>query len=168
MLSSNAPASDHSQVVSSGALRRFFGRFSRDTDAASAVEFAILVPVLTLMVIAISDIGFAVYRKIQVEDAAQAGAQWAVRNGFDSNGISNAVTSATNSPITASPAPQQFCGCATGSSVSLATCGAPCPGGAIAGTYAAVSAQLVYHTTLNYAVIPTTSILAARSTVRLK
>jgi hypothetical protein len=120
------------------------------------------------MVIAISDIGFAVYRKIQLEDAAQAGAQWAIRNGFDSNGISNAVTNATNSPIIASPAPQQFCGCATGSSISLATCDAPCPGGAMAGTYATVSAQLVYHTTLNYEVVPTTSILAAQSTVRLK
>ena len=164
----NAPVSGHSQVIPSGALRRFFGSFSRSTDAASAVEFAILVPVLTLMVIAISDIGFAVYREIQVEDAAQAGAQWAVRNGFDSNGISNAVTAATNSPISASPAPQKFCGCATGSSVSLATCGAACPGGARAATYATVSAQLVYNTTLNYEVVPTTSILAAQAIVRLQ
>ena len=168
MPSSNASLSGQAQVIPSGALRRLFGSFTRDTDAASAVEFAILVPVLTLMVIAISDIGFAVYRKIQVEDAAQAGAQWAVRNGFDSNGISNAVTSATNSPITASPAPQEFCGCATGSSVSVATCGAPCPGGAKAGTYATVSSQLVFNTTLNYEVVPTTSILAAQAIVRLQ
>lgn len=140
--------SDHSRIVSLNILRRFSDRLVKDTSGVAAIEFAILVPILTLMVIAISDIGFAVYREIQVEDAAQAGAQWAIRNGFDSNGISNAVVSATNPSITAIPAPRQFCGCATGSSVSLATCGTSCPGGLTAGTYTTVSSQLAFGSNL--------------------
>ena len=71
-------------------------------------------PVLTLMMVSVIDIGMGVHRKMQVEDAAQVGAQYAMRNGFDANAISNAVIKATNfSAIVASPAPVQFCGCAT-------------------------------------------------------
>lgn len=154
--------------VSSSAFRRLLTRVARNTSGAAAIEFGVVVPVLTLMVIAISDIGFGVYRKMQIEDAAQAGAEWAIRNGFDANEISNAVTSATNASIIASPAPAQFCGCATGSSVSPVACGTTCPGGALAGTYATVSAQLTYNTTLNYSIVPSTYNFGAQSTVRLQ
>jgi Flp pilus assembly protein TadG len=162
------PVHNHSRQIFSDTLRRFFTRSASNTSGAAAIEFGIIVPILSLMVIAIADIGFGVYRKMQVEDAAQAGAEWAIRNGFDSNGISNAVTSATSASIAASPAPQQFCGCATGSSVNSATCGTPCPGGAMAGTYATVSAQLTYNTTLNYVVVPSNYNFSAQSTVRLQ
>lgn len=149
-------------------LCRFFTRAAWDSSGAAAIEFGVVVPVLTLMVIAVADIGIGVYRKMQVEDAAQAGVEWAIRNGFDSNGISNAVTSATNASVIASPAPQQFCGCAAGSTVSPVACGTPCPGGALAGTYATVGAQLTYTTMLNYGVVPSTYTFSAQSTARLK
>jgi len=168
MPTTNLPASRCPRKLSFGILRYFFGRAAGDTRGAAAIEFGFVVPILALMVVATADIGFGVYRKMQVEDAAQAGAEWAIRNGFDSNGITNAVTNATNASIAASPAPQQFCGCATGSSVSSATCGTPCPGGAMPGTYATVSAQLAYNTTLNYVVVPSNYNFSAQSTVRLR
>jgi Flp pilus assembly protein TadG len=150
-------------------LRRFLVRALGNTSGAAAIEFGVVVPVLALMVTAVIDIGFGVYRKMQVEDAAQAGAEWAIKNGFDANAISNAVTSATNaSNINASPAPVQFCGCATGSTVSSATCGTPCPGGAQAGTYVTVSAQMTYNTTLSYPVLPSSYNFTAQSTARLQ
>jgi hypothetical protein len=125
------------------------------------------------MVTCVIDLGLGIYYKMQVEDAAQIGAQWAMKNGFDPNNtsnISNAVTSATNaSPaISASPAPFQFCGCATGSSVSTATCGATCPGGAQAGTYVTVSAQRTYNTILSYPIFPSSYNFTAQATVRLQ
>lgn len=153
---------------SSGMLRRFFTRAAGNTSGAAAIEFGIVVPMLALMVIAVADIGLGVYRKTQVENAAQVGAEWAIRNGFDANGISNAVTSATNASITAYPAPVQFCGCATGSSISQVACGTTCAGGAKAGTYATVSAQLNYNTTLNYNVVPNSYNFTAQSTARLQ
>src|ERR1700756_2346653 len=100
----------------SGLRRRLFDRAASNTSGAVAVEFGFLIPVLALMVISVIDIGFGVYRKMQVEDAAQAGVQFAIAHGFDANAISTAVPSATNPPaITASPPPVTFCGCATGS-----------------------------------------------------
>jgi Flp pilus assembly protein TadG len=150
-------------------LRRFFTRAADDTSGVAAVELSIIAPLLTLMMISVTDIGLGVYRKMQVEDAAQVGAQYAMRNGFDANAISNAVASATNSSaITASPAPVKFCGCATSSGVSTVSCGATCPGGAVAATYTTVSAQATYSTILNYQVVPQNYNFSAQSTVRLQ
>lgn len=168
MREASPPVPHRSRRIFLDSLHCLFARASRDKRGVAAVEFSIVVPLLTLMVIAIADIGFAVYRKTQVEDAAQAGAEWAIKNGFDSSGISNAVTSATNASIIASPVPAQFCGCATASSISAVACGTPCPDGTLAGTYATVSAQLTYNTTLNYGVAPVTYVFGSQSTVRLQ
>jgi Flp pilus assembly protein TadG len=150
-------------------LRRFCARVAGDQSGAAAVELALLAPVLTLMMVSVIDIGLGVYRKMQVEDAAQVGAQYAMRNGFDANAISNAVTSATNfSSIAASPAPVKFCGCATGFSISTVSCGSTCPGGAVAGTYTTVSAQATYSSLLNYQIVPQNHNFSVQSTARLQ
>lgn len=152
-----------------GLLRRVCSRAARNTSGAVAIEFGFMVPVLTLMVISVTDIGLGLYRKLQVEDAAQAGVNYAIMHGFDVNAISSAVTSATNSSaVTASPLPLKFCGCATGSAITTVSCGMTCPGGALAGTYATVSAQATYGTILNYRVVPYTYTFTARSTARLQ
>ena len=70
--------------------RRFFARVTGDQSGAAAIELALLAPVLTVMMVSVIDIGFGIYRKMQVENAAQAGAHYATRNGFDANAISNA------------------------------------------------------------------------------
>ncbi|GLR85113.1 TadE/TadG family type IV pilus assembly protein [Bradyrhizobium iriomotense] len=142
---------------------------ARDTRGAAAIEFGIMVPLLSLMVVSVADIGLAVYRKMQVEEAAQAGAQYAIARGFDTSGISSAVTSATNSTaITASPGPVQFCGCPTSGGVSSVGCGTVCTGGAQAGTYATVSAQATYYTLINYQIVAATYTYNAQSTARLQ
>jgi len=152
-----------------GLLRRFLARVASNTSGAVAVEFGFMIPVLTLMVVSVIDIGLGVYRKMQVEQAAQAGVEYAIAHGFDANSISNAVTSATNSSaITASPSPVTFCGCATGSSISTVSCGTTCPGGALAGTYTTVSSQATYSTMLNYQVVPYTYTYSKQSTARLQ
>jgi Flp pilus assembly protein TadG len=141
----------------------------RQEGGAAAIEFAFMIPLLSLMVISVTDIGLAVYRKMQVENAAQAGAQYAIVHGFDTSSISSAVTSATNSTaITASPAPVQFCGCPTSTGISSASCGSVCTGGAQAGTYARVSAQATYYTLINYQLVAATYTYNAQSTARLQ
>ena len=145
--------------------RRDFAKFG----GVAAIEFGIIVPILVLMVVATADIGMGFYRKMQVEGAAQTGAAWAMKNGFDANLISNAVTSATSAlAISVSPAPVHFCGCASGSSISTATCGTTCSGGALAGTYTTVSAQMTYNTILPYGLFPSTYNFSLQSTVRLQ
>lgn len=152
-----------------GMFRVFMQRAGGDISGAAAIEFGVVVPMLALMVTAVIDIGLGVHSKMQLEDAAQAGVQWAIRNGFDATAISTAVTSATNnSTITATPAPVQYCGCASGSSISSATCGTPCPDGAQAGTYVTVSAQATFNTMINYPAVPSTYNFATQSTARLR
>ena len=152
-----------------GLLRRFFTRAASNTSGAVAVEFGFMVPVFALMVVSVIDIGLGVYRKMQVENAAQAGVQYAIAHGFDVDAISNAVTSATNSSaIAASPLPVTFCGCATGSGITTVSCGTTCPGGALAATYTTVSAQATYGTILNYQVVPYTYTYSKQSTARLQ
>jgi Flp pilus assembly protein TadG len=143
--------------------------FLRDTRGAAAIEFGFMIPLFSLMVVSVTDIGLAVYRKMQVENAAQAGAQYAIARGFNITGISNAVTSATNSSaVSASPPPIEYCGCPTSTGVSSVSCGTVCSGGAVAGTYAKVSAQATYYTLINYQVVASTYSYNAQSTARLK
>jgi len=152
-----------------GHSRRAFGHFRNDAHGAAAIEFGILVPLLALMVVSVIDIGLATYRKMQVESAAQAGVEYAIAHGFDTNAISAAVANATNSTvITASPAPIEYCGCATASGVNSTTCGATCPGGGTAGTYTTVSAHANYWTIINYQVVPSSYAFSMQSTVRLQ
>src|SRR6202171_207568 len=107
----------------------------QDCRAVSAVEFAITEPLLIGMLIPLVDLGFGIVKNTQLRNAAQAGAQYALVNGWDSTAIQSAVTNATKlSPIQALPAPSQSCGCPNGTTVSSATCGSVCSDGVNAGT----------------------------------
>ena len=92
-------------------------------EGNAALEFSIAAPVLAIIFIPLIDIGMAVYQQMQVQDAAQAGAQYAMAHGWNSGSIQSAVTSATALPVSVSPAPSKSCGCPDGSSVSAAACG---------------------------------------------
>src|SRR5947209_12367080 len=89
-----------------------FGRLLSQQTASTAVEFALLTPILLILGLLTLDLGLGGYRQMQVQSAAQAGAEYATVSGFDKNGISAAVTSATpNAAISTSPDPTQFCAC---------------------------------------------------------
>lgn len=150
-------------------LRRFLARAADNTSGVAAIEFGIVVPLLALLVIAVIDLGLGIYAKMQVEDSAQAGVEWAIKNGFDTNLITAAVTNATsNTGVSASPAPNQFCGCAAGSAITAATCGSTCTGGAAAATYVTVSAQATYTTMISYPIFPSSYNFSIQSTARLQ
>src|SRR5229473_3406486 len=101
----------------------------------STVEFALAVPVLLGLLVPVADLGLAFSQQIQVQQAAQAGAQYALLHGWNSSAISNAVTAATNlAGIIAAPAPTESCGCPTGTTISAAACNSACANGETAGT----------------------------------
>jgi len=150
-------------------LHRFAGGSEDGSRGVAAIEFAVIVPTLVLMMICTVDLGMGIYRKMQVQNAAQAGAAYAMFHGFAADSISTAVTSATSfSGIAASPAPSQSCGCASNTGVTSATCSSTCSGGSVTGTYVTVSAQGTYNTILPYPMIPNSFTLAAQSTVRIQ
>ena len=149
-------------------LHRFICHAAGDARGVAAIEFAVMVPILALMMVCTIDLGMGVYCNMRVQNAAQAGAQYAVVNGFDANAIANAVLSATNSSgLVASPAPSKFCGCATNAGITSAACSSTCPGGSIPGSYVKVSAQNTYTTLLPYPLLPRSFTFTAQSTVKI-
>ena len=141
-------------------------RLLRGEHGAGAVEFAIGATLLAGLLIPLIDLGMGFYQKMQVQDAAQAGAQYALAHGWNSTAIENAVTSATAlSSISASPAPVRNCGCPQGTSVTSSTCGGTCAGGQSVGTYVTVSAQATYTPLIPYPVLGQSVALTAQATV---
>jgi Flp pilus assembly protein TadG len=149
--------------------RARYRRLWRAEDGVGAIEFAFVAGILSILLLGICDFGLGFWEKMQVANAARAGAEFAVRNGYNSTNIQTAVTNATNlSGVQANPAPAQTCGCpdaATG--VSTATCGATCPNGTTAGSYVTVNAQVSYSTIFAWPGISSPLTLASSVTVRL-
>jgi Flp pilus assembly protein TadG len=147
-------------------LRRLMDR-TEGVEGVAAIEFAILATILILLMICTVDIGMGFYRKMQIQNAAQVGAQYAMLHGFSAGSISAAVTGATSfSGISASPDPTQYCGCPGNTGIGTTTCGSTCADGTTAATYVSVSAQGTYDTLLSYPLIPRSFTLTAQSTVR--
>jgi Flp pilus assembly protein TadG len=124
-------------------VNRLFEDLLRDRCGATAVEFALLAPVLTVMLLGIVDFGNLAYAQMQVATSAQAGADYALHNGFNATAIQTAVTSATSRTVTASPAPAQVTGCVT-NNVLVTTTGTSCPSGGSPGTYVVVNATSTF------------------------
>src|SRR5262245_41864456 len=102
------------------AIRRFL--VGEDGIAGSAlIEFSLFAPLLVVMSIYTMDFSLLFYRQMQVQNAAQAGVDWAVANRrFNAAGISAAVTNATNyTDITVPTAPIAWCGCPSSTGVTF-------------------------------------------------
>ena len=141
---------------------------SRDGRATSAVEFALLIPVFTILAVGTIDVGLATVDRIRVQHAAAAAAQEAALRGFNADEITKAGLHATSlSGIRFAPAPFESCGCAAGASITSAVCGATCDGGATAGRYVTVSTQATHATLLPWPGIPKSFDLSAQVTIRL-
>lgn len=138
----------------------------------AALEFALATPMLVAMLVPVADLGMAFSEQIQVQQAAQAGAQYATFHPWNTSSptaISNAVLAAGNlSTLTASPAPKQTCGCPSGSAITTTTCGSICSDSQSAGYYVTVNAQAPYTSAMPYSVLGSSVIITAQSTVRVR
>lgn len=144
--------------------------FFAGVDAMSALEFGLLVPILLMLTVCTIDLGAAVYNVMQVENAAQAGSEYAAVHGFNSASITNVITAATGlSGVTASPAPTESCGCPSGNSVvAPAVCYSTCADGSIAGTYVTASATAKYTTLIHYPGLPASFTFVNTATARIQ
>jgi Flp pilus assembly protein TadG len=143
-------------------------------DGVSAIEFAFISGILSILILGICDFGVGFWEQMQVSNAALAGAQFALKNGYDSSNIQTAVLNSTNlGGMQASPDPVQVCGCpdtTNGVTVETGTpptCTFVCPDGSIAGTFVTVSAQVSYRTLFAWPLITNPMTLASSTTVRL-
>ena len=141
---------------------------ARATAGVAAVEFALSMTLLMALLMPVIDLGMAFYQKMQVEAAAQVGAQYAAVHGWDSTAIQNAITTATALQVTAAPAPTTSCGCPTGTAVTPASCATYCPNGQLVGTYVTASAQSTYTPIVPYSLLGSSVTLQAAATVRIQ
>jgi Flp pilus assembly protein TadG len=146
-------------------------RLARAERGNAAIEFALATPILLGLLVPVADLGIAFSQQIQVQQAAQAGAQYALLHGYNSSAISNAVTAATKLPAVSvtSGYPKQSCGCPTGTTIDLtAACASTCANGETAGSYVIVNAQSAYNPVLPYSVLGSRTTLTAQATVRVQ
>lgn len=149
-------------------------------SGAVLVEFTILAPMVLAIAIYTMDFGLLIVRKIEVQNAAQAGIQYAiVKNGYDPSdsstvtAISTAVTNAT--AFTAiTPTLKHFCGCPSTTGITdicspstsctcVNTCSNP-------GVYVSVTATptTAYTPLIPYGLLGGSYDTSATSTVRIK
>jgi Flp pilus assembly protein TadG len=148
------------------------GALAQARRGVAAVEFALSASLLLGLLVPVADLGIAFSQRHQVQQAVQAGAQYAAAHPWHKDSptaITNAVLAASRlSGIAATPAPYQACGCPSGDAVTMASCGSTCSNSEIAGYYVVVNAQLSYRPKLPYSTLGESVTLAAQSTVRIR
>jgi Flp pilus assembly protein TadG len=140
-------------------------------DGVSTLEFAVVVPVLCILVLGVLDFGMVLWEQMEVSNAARAGAEYAVTaNSYSSSTASTAVTSATGlSSITATPAPQgPSYGCPDATrGILSASSTATCPDGSAPGRYVVIYAQASYNTIFTWPGVPDPITLSAQAIARV-
>lgn len=112
-------------------LRKITARLAASRRGAAAVEFAILVPVIAAAVTGVANYGLVTFDKMELANAARAGAQLAMANGDNSSAanqtaIKTAVVASISSGAnitTADVTTTQACQCSDESTI---TCGDTC------------------------------------------
>lgn len=144
----------------------------RAKDGTAVVEFAVSAPILLGLLAPIADLGMALAQRQQVQQAVQAGAQYASSHPWHLNSpsdITNAVLAANSiSGLSVTPAPYQVCGCPSGTAVTMMTCGSTCSNGQTAGYYVVISGEVPYTPVLPYSALSDEVTLTAQATIRIR
>jgi len=146
------------------------GEFRVTPDRGSAaIEFGLIAPVLLVMLMGLVEIGFAVNQAMQVQDAAEAGAVYAGRYGWNQAAIVDAVVHATGAMnVTADPAPTLFCGCPSLAGVAAVDCDAQCPDGSAPDHFVRISASIPHTPILTGLGLPIPDVLTGHAVVRVQ
>jgi Flp pilus assembly protein TadG len=149
---------------------RRLSRLFFDEKGTAAIEFGVIGAFLCLFLLGLVDFGMGYWQQMQVGNAARAGGEYAIINGWIQSGITTAVTGATGlGSITDTPASTKTYGCPSVSAgITTATLGSSCTGGGTAGTYVTVNAQASYSTVFTYPGIANPLTLTASTTVRIQ
>src|SRR6185437_10758386 len=127
------------------------GRLQRDRSGVAAVELGLVASMLVGILIPMFDLGMGAYQKMRVQDAAEAGAQYALTHGYGSAAITSAAQNATSLGAGVTVNPSQSCNCITAGAIGAAVaCGSACADGSTAGTYVTVATQTTYSLLVSY------------------
>ena len=140
-----------------------------DLRGSAALEFALAMPFLMVLLVGTTEVGMAAYQAMQVGNAAEAGTVYASQHPADLAGIQNAVVNATSTAgITATPVPTSFCGCPGAGGITAGDCVTVCASGGAQGHYVRVNASLAHEKILAFPGFPDPLVLSGHSTVRVQ
>jgi Flp pilus assembly protein TadG len=145
--------------------RQLLIQLLRDRDGVSAVELGLATALILAPLASVFDFGMAFSQQIKLQQAVQAGAQYASMNVWDGANSPTAITNVVTNALPASlqggltvygdsthTAPFEACYCPTGttgtyltSTDSLSSCGTTaCADGEVSGYYVTVAGSLTY------------------------
>ncbi|TGQ31062.1 TadE family protein [Mesorhizobium sp. M00.F.Ca.ET.216.01.1.1] len=137
-------------------LRQKFRDWRRSEEGVSAVEFALIAPVLGAALIAAVDVGLALYQRMTIDHVLRAGAQAAMSDpGADQVLKVLQSTASKNFPpvgaepsaLTFDPPPVRYCACPENANVDPAAaplCSTTCANSAPTFIYYRMAAQKTY------------------------
>lgn len=155
-------------------LLRLAAGFRACVCGSVAIELALLTPVLAALLIGSVDLGTYIYKKMQLQSASRAGAQYAIQSGGnaeDEAGIAAAIL-ASSSDLDAGVGidAAAFCGCIDGSETPLSDttgCSTTCPGGDFPGLSVRVTVTNTYTPIFPYPGIPDNIVLRGSTSLRV-
>jgi len=105
-------------------------RAARSRCGAAAVEFALLLPLFTVIILGIFDYGLAMFRKMELVAAARSGAQMAILDPSDTTAITSAAVSSAETDVDSSNvSTSTSCECQDGTTDGLSGCTGTCDDG---------------------------------------
>jgi len=136
-------------------------RFRYNQDGASAVEFALIAPVMIVMLLGLLDYAIGAFHSMELESAARSGAQYAMLDSSDTSVIQTTVENSTNLDTdNLTVTITEYCECSDGSTVA---CAGSCGTGDVRG-YMEILATYA-HTPI---FLPGTMTLTGDSTIRTR
>src|SRR5690349_8372505 len=102
--------------------RPWIGALARDRRGMSAVEFGLAAPIFLGALSPVIDIGMAFSHQIRVNQAVEAGAQYAAMNPYNPDSWASNIQSAVTNATTMSVSPNvgsQTCGCPNSTSTAI-------------------------------------------------
>lgn len=147
-------------------------RSTHSQAGTALVEFALVLPLLMLLLLGVVEIGRYAYFAIQVGNAARAGAQYGAQNGttaYDTTGIVNAAKADGNNSVAGlTVTPSNYCWCWNGSSGSTVSCNSgTCPNGSHLVEYVQVTVSGTVNPLFNYPFLPSSLSVNNTATMRI-
>jgi len=145
-------------------MKTFFESYKRNSDGASAVEFALLAPIFILMIVGTVDMGMYVLQKTQLHNTVHTSAVYVARAADDESlqTIAQETHQGNFEDITVTSAFE--CECADGAVLS---CPASCGSDDYQRRYVLVSGTGSYSSLFPYPGIPQSITISTQSRVRV-
>ncbi len=158
----NKPTTSKPFTARSGAFA-LLRKFLRADGGVSAVEMALVAPVLMIIFMGLIDYGIAVFSKMELTGSVRSGAQYALINSTDMAAIQTTVTNSSNLDVTnlVVDLPYKTCECSDGT--LDATCTVTCSADTLR-HYVVISATYTYVPFF----LPSNMTLTNGSTIRVK